>query len=121
MLGNSVSFDCSKCAHSNDCERKQGSGPEGEVLQNTGGLFLVLSSIYLSVHCPTIPPTEALSGLKSALSGLKSTLTNLKPALSGLKSTLTNLKPALSCLDPVRAGSRPERTDFKLERANFRP
>ena len=45
-----------------------GSGPEGdEVLFNTGGLLFVRPSFRHSVR-----PPQALSGLKSALSGLKS-------------------------------------------------
>ena len=78
-------------------ERKQGSGPKGnKVLQNTGEILFIHSFVCLSV-----PPPEALSGLKSTFSGLKSTFSGLKSSLSGLESE--------------GADVRPKRNDFRLE------
>ena len=55
------------CMIVNRSERKQGSGPEGNVvLQNTGDFCLFVCCLSIS------PPPKALTVLKSALSGLKS-------------------------------------------------
>ena len=70
----------------------------------------------------------ALSGLKSALSGLESEGANFRPERPDLGLERTGFRSERANFGPEQANSRPERADFRpervgsrSERADFRP